>query len=142
MNHRRTGLILALCSLVVLTVSMAATGLPAGQIPEAAAPRLASALPAVTGTPAPLLAATPTPEICLPNTPFSLAYLPDSTFIDRILPLPDGNFLLRGQLDKNDGTWLAKMDPAGTLLWQTCTACGWVRYNWRPMATSCWSSPT
>jgi len=118
MNHRCTGLLLALCSLIVLTVSMAATGLPAGQAPEGKTLHTASALPAIVVTPTPLLTATLTPETCPPNTPFSLAYLPDSAFIDQILPLPDGNILLRGQLDRNDGTWLAKMDPAGTLLWQ------------------------
>lgn len=119
MKRRRTSLMLVLCSAAVLLFSIAATANPAVQRLQLPQSRFASAMPAASETPAPpLKAATPTPDACSPDLPLSLAYLPDSTYIDSILPLPDGNFLLRGQLDGNNGTWLAKMDPAGKLLWQ------------------------
>lgn len=114
-------MILVMSSLVVLTLSLAAARFPPGQqkIPVIDF-HAAAAQAAGTKTPTPSLTSTstPTPVTCPPDSPLSVTYLPDSTFIDLILPLPDGSYLLRGRIDDHEGTWLAKMDSTGKLLWQ------------------------
>lgn len=127
-------------ALAVLACSLSAPAAPTSA-PEELTPRLpatvkstesASTVPATpetsnptpgtpTFTPTPVSLSTPTlstVEECLPASPLSLAYLPSSAYIAEIIPTDDGNFLLRGRVDDYNGTWLAKMDPAGNLLWQ------------------------
>lgn len=82
-------------------------------------PRFAVYTATITPTPRPSITtrAAPVPT-CLPDTPLSLVYLPNSSIVSDILPLPDGSFLLHGRIDKSEATWLAKMDASGKLLWQ------------------------
>ncbi len=103
-------------------------GLPTAT--QAASTLTATASHPAPGTPAPAtptltLAPSPlTPETCSPDSLSSFAYLPDSVAILEILSLDDGNLLLRGLLDDTPGTWLAKIDPAGTILWQNLYGSG------------------
>ena len=60
---------------------------------------------------------TPTPD-CAPDSPLSLAYLPSSTYVRDIYTLPVGSFLLVGRVDDSEGTWLARIDSSGQMLWQ------------------------
>lgn len=90
----------------------ASTLTPAEQTPRSLA-TVQSAEPTLTLAPSLL-----TPETCSPDTLPSFAYLPNSVAILEILPLDDGNLLLRGLLDDTPGTWLAKIDPSGQILWQ------------------------
>jgi len=69
----------------------------------------------ISVTPVPTLL---TPVTCAPDSLPAFAYLPASAFIAEILPLGVGNFLLRGRLDDTDGTWLARIDSSGKILWQ------------------------
>lgn len=72
-------------------------------------------------TSTPVSLATPalsTVEGCLTDSPLSFSYLPNSAYIAEIISTDDGNFLLRGRVDDYKGTWLAKMDVDGNLLWQ------------------------
>lgn len=62
--------------------------------------------------------ATLTPEPCASDSLPAFAFIPASAFIAEILPLEAGNFLLRGRLDDWEGTWLARIDPSGQILWQ------------------------
>jgi hypothetical protein len=99
-------------------------GAPAVATANAIEPAVAHEKPllaAYTATSTPAPAFTPLATLtaaCLPNTPLSAAYLPNSSYVNEILAFPDGSFLLRGRMDGSEGTWLAKMDTAGKLLWQ------------------------
>lgn len=79
-------------------------------------------LATATVTPTTMLTSTATPPVgpyaCLPDSPWSQTFLPDSTFINEIQLLQDGSYLLRGRIDGSEGTWLAKMDASGRLIWQ------------------------
>jgi len=109
---------------------------PAEQTPLSLA-TVKPAEPTLTLAPPPVQSSTPfptsqsadlpTPDLpitqlpiatCSPNSLQSFAYLPNSVAILEILPLEDGNLLLRGLLDDTPGTWLAKTDPSGQILWQ------------------------
>lgn len=79
--------------------------------PDTAQPATVTAIPESIN----LIPSTCSPD---PSYTFSLAYLPNSSYIAEIISTDDGNFLLRGRVNDNDGAWLAKMDSAGTLLWQ------------------------
>jgi hypothetical protein len=125
------------CSLGAPAAPTSAPADPTLRVPDTAKSAeslLTTPLPTATLAPIPVsqstsLPATSTPVSlstpalstvagCLPASPLSLVYLPNSAFIAEILPLADGNFLLRGQLDNSSGTWLVKVDAAGHPLWQ------------------------
>ena len=110
---------------------------PAGSTPE---PSRADPVPGtITGSPTrsslSVTASTPAPDSSpslgltaaptrVPDCPapdgytWSYAYLPNSASILEITPSGDGNFILLGLVDGYPGTWLAKIDPDGNLLWQ------------------------
>lgn len=119
MNRYYFWILLVFLALALLASSLilpSAQAAPlSGPVVPYAGPLLAE--PTSTSTPAPTRRTTQT-AACPPDSPLSLAYLPGSTSISDILPLPDGSYLLRGRVDGSDGTWLAKMDSGGNLLWQ------------------------
>ncbi len=93
------------------------TNLPAAQNTAtqtpSPAPLLATATQQPTQTPT-VLAACPATE----GYAWSRMFSPDTSYISTILPSADGNYLISGVVDTNDGLWVAKIDPEGTLLWQ------------------------
>ncbi|MDX9990814.1 MAG: peptidoglycan-binding domain-containing protein [Anaerolineales bacterium] len=109
-------------------------------VTQAAAILTPSPPPTQSSTASPILQSTDLPTSNLPITPLpitqlpiatcladslqSFAYLPNSIVLLEILPLEDGSLLLRGLLDDKPGTWLAKTDPAGMILWQNVYGSG------------------
>lgn len=75
----------------------------------------------VTNTPTTQPSATATIPASCPDPhgyTWSERFSVDTSFITTILPAGDGNYLISGVLDSNDGTWLAKLNVDGVLLWQ------------------------
>lgn len=112
--------LLTVWTLLVLAALAFTLAVPGAQATASIAPANPRGALAATSTPTP---ATSGPlatlaAACAPGAPLSLVYLPNSTHILDFLPLADGNFLLRGRIDDSEGTWLAKMDASGGLLWQ------------------------
>lgn len=113
--------VLALLTLAILVSAFAVPNVLAAS-PTRTVALHAAALPAVsaaTGTPTPSATPLATQAVaCLPESPPSFAFLPNLAYINTILPLSDGSFLLRGRISDSDGTWLARMAEDGRLLWQ------------------------
>ena len=85
------------------------------EIVKTATPNLVTNTPNILPSTTPtLLASCPAPDGYTWSERFSV----ETSFITTILPAGDGNYLISGVLDSNDGTWLAKMNADGVLLWQ------------------------
>ncbi len=75
--------------------------------------------PTNTATPQPTN--TQTPVASCPTVDgyvWSEVFLVETSFIHTILPAADGNYIIGGVLDDDGGTWVAKVDPNGKLIWQ------------------------
>lgn len=72
-----------------------------------------------TLTPQPTLTAT-IPAECAPTQGilWSMVFSGEKGFISTILPTADGNFLINGVVDINQGMWVAKINSDGQILWQ------------------------
>lgn len=75
--------------------------------------------PANTATPQPTNTQTPLPA-CPPAVGYawSEAFPGGISYIQSILPAADGSYIVAGALRENAGTWVAKIDPDGKLIWQ------------------------
>jgi len=76
---------------------------------------------APTNTAAPQPANTITPLASCPLVDgyvWSEVFPVETSYIHTILPSADGNFIIGGTLDDESGTWVAKVDPNGRLIWQ------------------------
>ena len=49
---------------------------------------------------------------------WSEVFSPETSYIDHIFSTSDGNYMMSGVLDANDGIWIAKVDDKGEILWQ------------------------
>ncbi len=73
----------------------------------------ASSTPSPVPSPT-LLAACPPVD----GVSWSHFYAPDTSFVSTILPAEEGYFYISGVLDNLNGTWVAKINADGEILWQ------------------------
>ena len=75
--------------------------------------------------------ASPSPTTPPTSTPTVLASCPEiegytwssvfpneTSYITNILPAADGGYVISASVDANDGLWLGRIDPSGSLVWQ------------------------